>query len=963
MSAYGSILLFMFNFSDDSSKGGKINITEPETSFFVHATSKPAESQNVDSRYFLVVKVKNTLWSSLSDLRMCICFLGHVSNNTMEVYLTNYNGSFKLHLNNKSQIPFRCPPIYDHITNDLLFFKDLGIDGRSESYSQYRPINIGWKCRESSFKRCVIKSALQNVKKASFICPSKTELGHIYLFWSANISIDIVDCSNLENFLYNWSDVIHYLSHKNCRCLPKVLELCYVPIGKDYQKGKPLLIFILDDSDKCRDDYNINSGKLKSGLGGHNYEVFEGKIACIGFRDLVLAVCRLIMKKIHQQKRPISTSMVHKLKRSHILDTQIERNEDFNKINRKEEVNTSEFGEEEMENKVNYFGNRFWRKLFLPEIYGKVASSVHFDSGSIMEHNISPRTRRSATGSKKVEKSLKNETKESMQKVPLIEVRVSGTNGKIHNRTTVHKNDSGVYEGGKLVRLQELLVQGNKTESIQSNYILKGHKISETIRNVEEKRDNPQKKAAAIKTNDGSIELVNNFIMNSLPDLKVPSPLVSSTTTRSYMSTSVPGGIKTWPGDTTGIESLDDLIMYHTYTDSVGQSKPQYKPIDKFPTTQHNPTIQHHQGNDGTIVGVIKKPVSMNRPDWLTRPYYDSSYMVHHHMRPTAKPQHWDDFATTTSATVSNNGWKKPPKKPVIIILEDSQPNYHHYPSSTTYYDYLPILPKPTTSYPIIITAASPIDKPLHYLPHTTLSPAIIHEQNPPTPIIDCPDVNVSVLTHVSNSNNKEGCGNVNIIINSDITNVNQMTYDAEPNIPSDPIEHTEVPVPNLTPFLDEFEPPESENQETEPPQTEATTTTTTTTKKPPKRPSQSDGLGSYFESLINSTSILNPLTLGFWKLVFTPLVLLLAGGLGFGFLFFPWIIPSLFWRSNSNYWRRLGPADFGGDQNHHRKCIDTTCTFGFRKFHKIFGLPRKRRKRDNVRDLPYRGWMKYRIS
>jgi len=349
-------------------------------------------------------------------------------------------------------------------------------------------------------------------------------------------------------------------------------------------------------------------------------------------------------------------------------------------------------------------------------------------------------------------------------------------------------------------------------------------------------------------------KLVNTFLASNMQDLRIPSkeyPINASEkieTAQSSGSTISPSETKKWPGGASGIESLDDLILYHTYTNS--HNKP--NPTAGTPqATPHRPTITMHQQPGGGYVGVIKKPsVTIQNSHWNYEPV-------------TPHPENGGHYPTR-------------PTKPGIVILENrphtpKPPSNNHYPNHRpTYGGYEPEYSSteiPSTAmYPVVLITPrpTPSHKPVHPYPssHGDKDHSYVTYPKP----LNCPNIVITTNGNVTTSG-KEACSDVNIMITSGVTNNNVVVSGSSNNNET-----------SVTPLSDNMN------------------DVTMTTKPPVVSDAPVMPTTTIFNTVTSAvSSMLSPLQYPVWYFMLAPLMVIMAGGIGIAALLYPW---ALGWRS-----------------------------------------------------------------
>jgi hypothetical protein len=363
------------------------------------------------------------------------------------------------------------------------------------------------------------------------------------------------------------------------------------------------------------------------------------------------------------------------------------------------------------------------------------------------------------------------------------------------------------------------------------------------------------KKSKLSDTFPDDTKLVNTFLANNMQDLRVPNNKypnkgLEKVDTAQHSAMIPPSEIKRWPGGTSGIQSLDDLILYHTYTNGLKE-----KPKPTAWTSQvspNRPTVTMHQQPGGGYVGIIKKPAVT---------IHDS----HFGYESLSTPPPEDDQNPTR------------PSKPSIILANkphSSKPSSNsHYPNHRpTYGEYKPEhgSPKPPSPsmHPVVLITPRPTpahkpSTPLYHYPSTHVHVTTPHPsyQSSPKPS-NCPNIFITTNGNFT-SGSKEGCPDVNIMITSGVTNNNLVV--------SGPSTTTASSVTSLS----------SNNNEI---------------PKPPGLANPGNGI---FSSITSAVS--NMLQYPLLYFMIAPVMVIMAGGIGIAALLFPWTVG---WRSGRK--RRL---------------------------------------------------------
>nr|CAD7266464.1 unnamed protein product [Timema shepardi] len=368
------------------------------------------------------------------------------------------------------------------------------------------------------------------------------------------------------------------------------------------------------------------------------------------------------------------------------------------------------------------------------------------------------------------------------------------------------------------------------------------------------------------------VDLVSQFLSASVQDLRTPNREVTQPLSKM-------DNIKTWPNEPGGIQSLDDLILYHTYTNGNLHNQPEHSPV----------VLQ--QSDNGVISGVNKIP----------------SVIVHHGQkwdystsRPKPKPPPPPLYYQQTHAN-----------KPSIIIIQDipptqetpvnptySQNHYNTKPGYSTNDDYTLISQTRPTYRPISIVNSKPT---MSYTPPNYQQIYYPSNQNTIATATDkCPNIMVNTHSIYSNTNNltKEGCADLNIVINSEVVNQNTMSA-RPPSYFATPPSYDEgfMFIPNIqNQEIDEGDGETTTIAVT----TVATTTTTEAIVTPPAMMTNPvlNALQTLFHALFTPV--------GIWLFLFAPLLA--------GLLLVGWLLMPLF--SNHGGWRHHPPQNHYYDIN-----------------------------------------------
>lgn len=354
--------------------------------------------------------------------------------------------------------------------------------------------------------------------------------------------------------------------------------------------------------------------------------------------------------------------------------------------------------------------------------------------------------------------------------------------------------------------------------------------------------------------------LVNTFLASNMQDMRIPNnqypnKALEKVRPAEYSGVTPPSETKRWPGGTSGIESLDDLILYHTYTNA-HKTKP--NPTAWTPQVgPHKPTVTMHQQSNGGYVGVIKKP----------------AVTIHN--------SHWDYESSSTPSPGSDKYPMRPPK-PGIVVLENrphtpKPPSNNHNPSHKPMYGaYEPEYNGPaypsTTMYPVILITPRPTpahkpSPPVYHYPsshaHVTTPYPSVESSTKPS---KCPNIIVTTNGNLT-TRSKEGCPDVNIMITSGLTN-NNVVISGSSSTPETPVK----------PLLDD------------------TYGGSVTTKPPAISNNPVKPVSDIFSSVTSVvSSMLSPLQYPVWYFMIAPVMVIMAGGIGIAALLYPW---ALGWRS-----------------------------------------------------------------
>lgn len=349
----------------------------------------------------------------------------------------------------------------------------------------------------------------------------------------------------------------------------------------------------------------------------------------------------------------------------------------------------------------------------------------------------------------------------------------------------------------------------------------------------------------------GDSKLVNTFVANNMQDLRFrnneyPNKEIEKMDTAQHSGTIPPTETKRWPGGTSGIQTLDDLILYHTYTNGLNE-KP--KPTTWSPQVSPNrPTVTMVQQPGGGYVGIIKKP----------------AVTIHN--------SHWGYESSSTPPPEDKQNATRPSKPSIVLSNKphSSKPpsNSHHPNHRPTYGEHEPDheIPKPPSPpmYPVVLITPRPTpahkpSTPLYHYPSTHFHVTTPHpaHQSSPNPS-NCPNIFITTNGNFTPSG-KEGCPDVNIMITSGFTNNNVVV--------SGPSTTTQSPVTPLS----------------------ASNNEGTVVPKPPGLFQPGNGILSSITSSV--VSMLNPLQYPLLYFMIAPVMVIMAGGLGIAALLFPWAV------------------------------------------------------------------------
>jgi hypothetical protein len=458
-----------------------------------------------------------------------------------------------------------------------------------------------------------------------------------------------------------------------------------------------------------------------------------------------------------------------------------------------------------------------------------------------------------SVGSNNTNKLKSNLPTESVSKAWLPILQPAKGNSKLLNYSILAEPENSTYSNATLMH-------DTYSKSLNATKHSRKH-----LYETEQSNNKPTgtMKSKLFDTNHDDSTLANTFVASNMQDLRIPNneypnKALEKVERDQHSSKTASVETKKWPGGTSGIESLDDLILYHTYTDG-HKKKP--KPTAWTPqVSPHRPTVTMHHQPGGGYVGVIKKP----------------SVTIHN--------SHWD-YEPSSTPPPEHSDYPSRPSKPGIVVLANrpltpKPPSNHHYPNhrptyesdysspespSTTMYPVVLITPRPTTSHkpptPVYHYPSSHGENDHSYV--TTVHPSYQPSSKPSK----CPNIIISTNGNLT-AESKERCPDVNIMITSGVTNNNVVVSGSSST--------TET---SVTPLFDN------------------TYEGTVTTKKPsivstaPLKP-----VTSIFSSVTSAvSSMLNPLQYPVWYFMLAPVMVIMAGGIGIAALLFPWAVG---WRS-----------------------------------------------------------------
>jgi hypothetical protein len=244
------------------------------------------------------------------------------------------------------------------------------------------------------------------------------------------------------------------------------------------------------------------------------------------------------------------------------------------------------------------------------------------------------------------------------------------------------------------------------------------------------------------------IKLVSNFLANNMKDIRIPNNQYPNKALEkmrpAHYSGTPPSETKKWPGGTSGIQSLDDLILYHTYTDAH-----EVKPNGSL----HKPTVTVHEQPNGGYVGVIKKPaVTFYSPHW--------------------------DYESSVASPESDKYPMRPSRPGINRPHTPKPPSNNHEVYGPEYSG--PAHP-PTVMYPVVLITPRPTLAPVHHNP----TPYPSHESSAKPS--SCPNIVITTTGNLTSSG-KEGCPDVNILITSGVTNNNVVISGSTTETPVKPL-------------------------------------------------------------------------------------------------------------------------------------------------------------------------------
>lgn len=462
-------------------------------------------------------------------------------------------------------------------------------------------------------------------------------------------------------------------------------------------------------------------------------------------------------------------------------------------------------------------------------------------------------------GSNATNKFKRNSTKESASEAWLPIVQPAKGNSKLLNHSILAETENPTYSNS--IRIRDT----DNTSSKPPDTTKHSRKNLHTAE-INNNTSASMMKSKLSETYHYDSALVNTFLSNNMQDVRIPNnkypnkDLDKVETVHQNSSKASSSETKRWPGGTSGIGSLDDLILYHTYTS--GHKKP--KPTAWTPqVSPHKPSVTMHHQPGGGYIGVIKKP----------------SVTIH--------SSHWD-YEPSSIPPPENSYYPTRPPKPGIVVLENrphtpKPPSNNHYPNHRpTYGGYEPENSGPpspsTTMYPVVLITPRPTvshkpSTPVYHYPSShgdtdhsyVTTPHPSHESS--SKPSNCPNIVITANGNLT-AGNKEICPDVNIMITSGVTNNNVVV--------SGPSSTTQT---SVTPLIEDIY------------------EGTVTTYKPsivfsePVQP-----VTTIFNSVTSVvSSMLSPLQYPLWYFMLAPVMVIMAGGIGIAALLYPWAVG---WRS-----------------------------------------------------------------
>lgn len=258
-------------------------------------------------------------------------------------------------------------------------------------------------------------------------------------------------------------------------------------------------------------------------------------------------------------------------------------------------------------------------------------------------------------------------------------------------------------------------------------------------------------------------------------------------------------GVKKWPGGHGNIDSLDDLMLYHMYTNNINSNPNSLTYYNLISSTTPAPPKYYHA--------------------YPTPPSYQNTYTNPPPTYSSNLPNMYSNSAPPYPNTYYPNSHLRPSKPSIIIIEEVTRPSYYDYSTEdyykpthgSIYYDPAPtITAKPSSIYsnvihiadrptvetstvnyvPIILgstvkplftyndeypSVSAPSDIPTTEVPTTTKRPKRPKKPKKPKPN-KCPNVNINTHSSISNQNDiKSKCEEITINVDTNLSNNNDV--------------------------------------------------------------------------------------------------------------------------------------------------------------------------------------------